>query len=117
MEHDYVEAIMVAANSALGCPYCDGLHTELADLAGVGSQKEIRAGTDVASCEKACLQGMHKPGVAFARALGDFDLRSPGLDGAYAKLETAEGPARAASIKALATFLYWVRQVASAITS
>ena len=72
IEHDYVEAIMVAVNSTIECPYCDGLHTELADLAGVGTQKELLAAKDAASA----LRAVNKPGVAYARAFGEADARA-----------------------------------------
>ena len=106
IEHDYVEAIMVAVNSTIDCPYCDGLHTELAELAGSGepgSPKKLLKATDV----KSALEAIPLPGVAYARQMGEFDVRAKGEDAAYAKLVEEEGAGRAKSMKALAIFLYW----------
>ena len=47
------------------------------------------------------------PGVAYAREMGELNVRSKGEEEAYAKLVAAEGADRAKSIKALAIFLYW----------
>ena len=43
IEHDYTEAIMVAVNSTIHCAYCDGLHTELAELAA-SPQSAVKPG-------------------------------------------------------------------------
>ena len=105
IEHDYVEAVMVAVNSDVGCPYCDGLHTQLADLSGHGTEaaNKLLAADSAASATAV----VNKPGVAYARQMGELNVRSKGEEEAYATLVTAEGPGRAKSIKALAIFLYW----------
>ena len=104
IEHDYVEAIMVAANSTIDCPYCDGLHTELASLSGHGDNaKKLLAATDVASAKAV----VDLAGVAYARQMGELNVRSSGEEEAYKALVEAEGAGRAKSIKALAIFLYW----------
>mmetsp|Transcript_678 Transcript_678/g.2145 ORF Transcript_678/g.2145 Transcript_678/m.2145 type:complete len:278 (-) Transcript_678:496-1329(-) len=104
IEHDYVEAVMVSVNSTIDCPYCDGLHTELAALSGHGeAARKLLGAKDVASA----LEVVNKPGVEYARSMGEFNMRSSGEEAAYAKLEAAEGAGRARSIKALCVFLYW----------
>ena len=104
IEHDYVEAIMVAVNSTIDCPYCDGLHTELADLSGHGDKaRDLLKATDVASATLA----IDLAGVAYARQFGEADMRAAGEDKAYEALVQAEGADRAKSIKALCVFLYW----------
>jgi hypothetical protein len=104
IEHDYIEAIMVSTNSSIRCAYCDGLHTELAVLSGWGdAARRLAAATDAASATAA----VNRPGVAYARAFGELNMRGPGEDKAYAALVAAEGASRARSIKALCTFLYW----------
>lgn len=96
---------MVAVNSTIDCPYCDGLHTELASLSGHGDEtaKKLLAATDVASATAV----VDRPGVAYARQMGELNVRSKGEDAAYAALVQSEGAPRAKSIKALAIFLYW----------
>ena len=101
---DYTEAIMVAVNSVMNCAYCDGLHTELAVLSGWGdAARRLAAATDVASA----IAAVNLPGVAYARVFGQQDMRGPGEAQAYVALVAAEGDDRAASIKALCTFIYW----------
>jgi AhpD family alkylhydroperoxidase len=108
LDHDYVEAIMVSVNSTIECPYCDGLHTELAALAGNGEEaaKKLAAATDVASATGAVVSGF-VPGVAYARQIGELNVRSKGEQEAYDALVRLEGEGRAKSIKALCIFLYW----------
>lgn len=104
IEHDYIEAIMVATNSTIDCPYCDSLHTELADLSGYGEKAKLLL---AAKDEESVRSIVDKPGVAYAQKIGMLNLRSPGEEEAYAKLVEAEGAVRAKSIKALVIFLYW----------
>ena len=96
---------MVAVNSTIDCPYCDGLHTELAAASGHGDDaaKQLLQATDV----KSATSVINLPGVAYARQMGELNVRSKGEDDAYATLVAAEGAARARSIKSLAIFLYW----------
>jgi len=106
IEHDYVEAVMVAVNSTIDCPYCDALHTELANLAGSGepgAPSKLLKAIDVSSA----VEAINLPGVAYARKMGELNMRSSGEEEAYAKLVDAEGAGRAKSIKALCIFLYW----------
>lgn len=104
IEHDYIEAIMVAVNSTIDCPYCDSLHTELAALSGHGeAAKRLLEAKSV----EAALKIVNRPGVAYARRMGELDVRSAGEEEAYNALCAAEGDARAKSIKALCIFLYW----------
>ena len=104
IEHDYVEAIMVSVNSTIDCPYCDGLHTELAALSGHGDDaKRLLKAHDVPSA----VAVVDRPGVAYARRMGELNVRSTGEEAAYVELAKQEGAARAKSIKALCIFLYW----------
>ena len=107
IEHDYVEAIMVAVNSTIACPYCDGLHTQLAESAGSGDSPDAPSKLLRSKSSEEALGAINKPGVAYAWTLGDLNVRSAGEEEAYEALVRAEGADRAKSIKALAIFLYW----------
>jgi len=107
IEHDYVEAIMVAANSTIDCPYCDGLHTELATLAGTGEDAAAPGKLLKSTSQAEALAVVNLPGVGYARAMGEANMRGAEEEAAFAELVKAEGEARAKSIKALAIFLFW----------
>lgn len=104
IEHDLVESIMVAVNSVNECPYCDGLHGELARIAGVEGAAELRSGV-ISTPRGNSITKL--PAVVYAKAFGEADGRGAALDAAYELLVAKEGDARAASIRALATFLMW----------
>merc|ERR1712226_1629493 len=81
---------MVAVNSVNQCPYCDRLHTKgLARLAGVSP--------DVGSTAP----------ETYAVAFADSAMRGKAEPKALLALGAAEGEGRAASMRALATFLMW----------
>ena len=49
---DELEAIMVVVNSANDCPYCTGLHGELARMAGVAETKQLATISTADEAEK-----------------------------------------------------------------
>lgn len=90
IRQDVGEKIMVAVNSVNQCPYCDRLHTKgLARLAGVSP--------DVGSTAP----------ETYAVAFADSAMRGKAEAKALLALGAAEGEGRAASMRALATFLMW----------
>ena len=103
IEHDLVEAIMVAVNSVNECPYCDGLHGELARMAGTEGAVDLRSGKTSAVDEKCAAA------VTYAVIFGKEDGVGDKEEEALVKLSASEGGPRAASIKALCGFLMWGR--------
>lgn len=107
IEHTLVEAIMVSVNSVNECPYCDGLHGNLARMAGVEDAEKLRAS------QKSAQDSV--PAVVFAKAFAASDGRGGAALSAYTALVAAEGEGRAASIKALALFLMWGSLVGNSV--
>lgn len=111
IEPPLVEAIMVAVNSVNQCPYCDGLHGELARLVGLGDAAVELRGCKDASSAAAAMKSVTVPSVVpavkYARIAGEADGKGAKEAAAYAALVDAEGASRAASIKALCLFLIW----------
>ena len=107
----HTQAIMVAVNSVNQCPYCDGLHGELARLVGLGDAAvELRGCKDApsaAAAMKSVTLPSVVPAVTYARIAGEADGKGAKEAAAYAALVDAEGASRAASIKALCFFLMW----------
>lgn len=100
IEHDLVEKVMVAVNSVNECPYCDGLHGQLARMAGVEDAEALR-------CQDKSCKSAESPAVKFAKTFGQGDGRGEVVDAAFKEIVEAEGATRAASIRALAMFLMW----------
>ena len=83
------EAIMLTMNSIDACPYCTGLHGELARMAG--TDEETYASAPVTFT------------TVFAKEAG----RGNAVDAALGELKAAEGAARARSTRALCFALLW----------
>mmetsp|Transcript_64231 Transcript_64231/g.144986 ORF Transcript_64231/g.144986 Transcript_64231/m.144986 type:complete len:252 (-) Transcript_64231:158-913(-) len=100
------ESIMVTVNSVNNCPYCTGLHGELARMAGVTDHAKLM-------CAKSTKESVQvvdeadRPGVSYARVFAESDGRGQAEAEAYAEVDKAYGAGRAASIKALCWFLLW----------
>jgi len=97
------EAVMVTVNSVNSCPYCKGLHGELARMAGVEDPMRLMGAQSVDECR----QVVDEPAVTYARTFAERDGRGPQLEEAFAMLEASEGAGRARSIRALCWFLAW----------
>lgn len=105
---DLGESIMVAVNSKNNCPYCEGLHGELARMAGVDQYRQLQAAASIDECTAQ----VDDPAVAFARTFAD-NCRAEGngddgaVEEAFQKVVEAHGPEKAESVRALCWFLAW----------
>lgn len=97
------ESIMVTVNSVNHCPYCTGLHGELARMAGVG---EAEALLNVKTEEEARAL-VDSPAIAFALRFGEHDGRGDVLDATFEDLAKDMGRGQAGSVRALCWFLHW----------
>lgn len=90
------ESIMLAVNSVNACPYCDGLHGELARMAGVEDVASAKAGN------------VDDPAVEYAKVFARNCGRGEAEEEAFGKLARAlDSSPRAGSIRALCWFLHW----------
>lgn len=96
------ESVMVAVNSAKACPYCEGLHGNLARLAGVDNAA-LQAAASVADCTAV----VDDPAIAYARVFAEHNGRGPEVDAAYDAVVLEHGEGRAGSVRALCWFLTW----------
>lgn len=97
------ESVMVTVNSVNSCPFCEGLHGELARMAGV----EDPDGLMKASSEDECRSFVDDPAISYARIFAEQDGRGAEADQAFAALSKATQPGFAASVRALCWFLLW----------
>lgn len=97
------ESIMVTVNSVNACPYCTGLHGELARMAGVdqaGSLMNVKS-------EEEARALVDSPAITFALRFGEHDGRGKVMDEAYEELAKEMGRGQAGSVRALCWFLLW----------
>ena len=97
------EAVMVTVNSVNSCPYCKGLHGELARMAGVDDPMGLMDAQSAAECR----ERIDEPSITYARTFAEQNGRGEIEAKAYASLESVEGPGRARSVRALCWFLTW----------
>jgi len=97
------ESVMVTVNSVNSCPYCEGLHGELARMAGV----EDPEGLMKAGSEDECRSFVDDPAISYARIFAEQDGRGPAVEQAFETLSGATRPGFAASVRALCWFLLW----------
>ena len=97
------EAVMVTVNSVNSCPYCEGLHGQLARMAGVDEPEALQSSESV----EACRQVVDHPAITYARRFAETNGRGEGSEGAFEVLKESEGAGRASSIRALCWFLLW----------
>ncbi len=97
------EAVMVTVNSVNSCPYCRGLHGELARMAGVEDPMRLMGAQSVDECRLV----VDEPAITYARIFAENNGRGPQLAEAFASLEDSEGAGRAKSVRALCWFLAW----------
>ena len=93
------EAIMLTMNSVDACPYCTGLHGELARMAGTDDETYASAP------------------VAFAKVFAAEAGRGGAVDDALGELIAAEGSARARSTRALCFALLWGKTTGNTINA
>lgn len=103
IEPELNEAVMVTVNSVNSCPYCEGLHGELARMAGVESPDALGKSESV----EACRQIVDHPAITYARTFAEADGRGGAMEASFETLATTEGRGRAASVQALCWFLLW----------
>lgn len=97
------ESVMVTVNSVNSCPYCEGLHGELARMAGVEDADKLMK----ASSEGECRLLVDDPAISFARIFAENDGRGSNVDAAFSALAAATSEPYAASVRALCWFLLW----------
>ena len=97
------ESVMVTVNSENSCPFCEGLHGELARMAGVDDVDSLMNADSLETCQKLSPH----PAVSYARIFAENNGRGQAEAAAFQKLAEAEGPKRAASVQALCWFLLW----------
>jgi len=100
---DLNESVMVTVNSVNSCPYCEGLHGQLARMAGVDEQETLLK----SDSEAACRAVVDHPAITFARRFAESNGRGEVSENAFADLVQSEGKGRASSIRALSWFLLW----------
>jgi AhpD family alkylhydroperoxidase len=97
------EAVMVTVNSVNSCPYCEGLHGELARMAGV----EDPSGLMQAKSISECTQIVDDPAIVYARTFAENDGRGVTEEAAFQALAKETNTGFAASVRALCWFLLW----------
>ena len=103
IEPELNESVMVAVNSENSCPFCEGLHGELARMAGVDEVSTLMNARSLEECQKFSTQAA----IGYARIFAENNGRGPNEAAAFSKLVDAEGNGRALSIRALCWFLLW----------
>jgi AhpD family alkylhydroperoxidase len=93
-----IESVMVTANSVNTCPYCTGLHGQLARMSGTVVD------------EKA-------PEVVFATTFAENSGRGASLRAAFATLESKIGKGKALSVRALCWALLWGKTTGNTINA
>ena len=93
-----IEAVMLTVNSINTCPYCTGLHGQLARMA-----------------DTVVDQGA--PEVKFAKVFAEESGRGPKVDAAFSALVSALGAGRARSARALCWALLWGKTTGNTINS
>jgi AhpD family alkylhydroperoxidase len=96
------EAIMLAVNSVNDCPYCSGIHGELARMSGLDTSSSTKK-----SASKHSNEAKEAAMVAYAKEFGRFNGRGDCLKKKYKELEATTGKDKAASVQALCWFLHW----------
>ena len=97
------ESVMVTVNSVNSCPYCEGLHGQLARMAGVENQEQLMKASTVEECRSL----VDDPAITYARVFAENDGRGPQEKEAFDSLAEATRPAYARSVQALCWFLLW----------
>ena len=99
IEPKTIEAIMLTINSINTCPYCTGLHGQLARMAGVDKPDP------------------KLPAVSYATTFAKEGGRGAAVRAAFDKLVASEGAGRAKNMRALCWFLLWGKTTGNSINS
>ena len=97
------EAVMVTVNSVNSCPYCEGLHGELARMAGVEDPEQLMSAKSLSECTKV----VDDPAIVYARTFAEQDGRGAVESQAFQALTAATNEGFARSVRALCWFLLW----------
>ena len=97
------ESVMVTVNSVNSCPYCEGLHGELARMAGVEDPQGLMKASSVSECR----EYVDDPAIIYARIFAETDGRGEREAKAFDELALATSPDFARSVRALTWFLLW----------
>ena len=97
------ESVMVTVNSVNSCPYCEGLHGQLARMAGVEAPEQLHKSESA----EACRALVDDPAITYARKFAEADGRGADLESEFNALAKTAGEGTAASIRALCWFLLW----------
>ena len=100
---DLNESVMVTVNSVNSCPFCEGLHGQLARMAGVEAPEALQQSESA----EACRNVVDHPAISYARTFAEQNGRGPDMDSAFDSLSETEGKGRASSVRALCWFLLW----------
>lgn len=103
VEPELNEAVMVTVNSVNSCPYCEGLHGELARMAGVAEPEQLMSAKSLSECTKV----VDDPAIVYARTFAEQDGRGAVEEQAFNTLTKATNEGFARSIRALCWFLLW----------
>jgi len=103
MEPKLIESIMIAVNSVNNCPYCTGLHGELARMAGVEDPKGLLESQTAAEARTK----VNHPAISFAVTFAKNQGRGRFVGTAYQALVESQGAGEAGCIRALCWFLFW----------
>ena len=97
------EAVMVTVNSVNSCPYCEGLHGELARMAGLNDPSQLMSAKSLAECTNV----VDDPAIVYARTFAEHDGRGVVEEEAFKTLAVATDGGFARSVRALCWFLLW----------
>jgi len=93
-----IESVMLTVNSINACPYCSGLHGELARMS-------------------AATPSVKSPAVVFAKTFAEEGGRGAKVVEAFDKLVAAEGRGRAVNIRALCWMMLWGKTTGNSINA
>eukprot|EP00928_Gymnodinium_smaydae_P091873 TRINITY_DN75632_c0_g1_i1.p1 TRINITY_DN75632_c0_g1~~TRINITY_DN75632_c0_g1_i1.p1 ORF type:complete len:291 (-),score=22.66 TRINITY_DN75632_c0_g1_i1:40-834(-) len=97
------ESIMVTVNSANKCPYCSGLHGQLARMAGVEDATKLESAESADEARKV----VDEEAITYARIFAENRGRGEKEQSAFEELVRQYGTGKAGSIRALCWFLQW----------
>lgn len=92
---------MVTVNSANRCPFCTGLHGQLARMAGL----ENPAGLEASNSADEARKHVDQPEISYARIFAEQSGRGDVEAEAFADLAEQVGETRAENTRALCWFL------------
>ena len=103
IEPDLNESVMVTVNSVNSCPFCEGLHGQLARMAGVESPEALHKSDSADACRAV----VDHPAITYARIFAESDGRGLDETQAFEQLAQTDSYPRAISVRALCWFLLW----------